>query len=85
MLTNTSATSMDLPMTYNTPSNTLLKMDPFLTSTSLYMPTKPPLYTENQPTLTFTPTTLLPHHNPQKTLLSPPSLVELTPYALPLT
>ena len=34
---------------------------------------------------TFTPTTLLPHRNPQKTLLSPLSLVELTPYALPLT
>ena len=51
----------------------------------VYMPTKPPPYTENQPTPTFTPTTLLPHLNPQKTLLSPPSLVELTPYALPLT
>ena len=32
----------------------------------------------------FTPT-LPSHHNPQKTLLSPPSLVELRPYALPLT
>ena len=41
--------SMDLPTTYNTPSNTLLLMDLFLTSTSLYMPTKPPPYTENQP------------------------------------
>ena len=31
------------------------------------------------------PTTPPPHRNPQKTVLSPPSLVELTPYALPVT
>ena len=60
-------------------------MDPFLTSTSSYMPKKPPPYIENQPTPTSTPTTPLPHRNPQKTPLSPPSLVEPTPYALPAT
>ena len=49
------------------------------------MPTKPPLYIENLPTPTSTPTTPPPHFNPQKTPLSPPSLVELTPYALPVT
>ena len=45
----------------------------------------PPLYIENLPTPTSTLTTPPPHRNPQKTPLSPPSLVELTPYALPVT
>ena len=66
-------------------TNDLHLMDRFLTSTSLYMPTKPPPYIENLPTPTSTLTTPPPHRNPQKTPLSPPSLVELTPYALPVT
>ena len=45
----------------------------------------PPPYIENLPTPTSTLTTPPPHRNPQKTPLSPPSLVELTPYALPVT
>ena len=52
-------------------------------TTSVYgKPTHTNLYTDYSPS---TPTTLPPHRNPQKTPLSPPSLVELTPYALSVT